>query len=134
MKFHKYLNFVLILTLSVTLVSSAFALGYSLLSDPAGYDVGSATKYWDELFVQRPKVKSGTNAKYDTFTCNGATGVDVANTSITALSHIDIALKTVGGTVGAQPTIQTITPSTGFNIKCTASDTSIYSYVVTEAF
>lgn len=63
-----------------------------------------------------------------TFTANGATGVDVANTAVTANSVIVITLKTVGGTVGAYPAIKTITPGTGFNVAATASDTSVYNY------
>jgi len=65
-----------------------------------------------------------------TFTCNGTTPVDVANTAVTANSAINVTLKTVGGTVGAIPSIKTITPGTGFTISGTASDTSIYTYTI----
>lgn len=64
----------------------------------------------------------------DTVTLNGATGVDVANTAVTANSIIVFTLKTVGGTVGAYPSIKTITPGTGFNVAGTALDTSVYNY------
>lgn len=63
-----------------------------------------------------------------TFTANGTTSVTVANTKITANSAVVITLKTVGGTVGAIPSIKTITPGTGFTVSGTASDTSIYNY------
>lgn len=65
-----------------------------------------------------------------TFTCNGASAVTVANTAVTANSIIIPTLKTVGGTVGAIPSVKTITPGTGFTIAGTASDTSVYSYVI----
>ncbi|MBB3453896.1 hypothetical protein FHT86_002152 [Rhizobium sp. BK313] len=65
-----------------------------------------------------------------TVTLNGATPVVVANANVTAGSVIAFALKTVGGTVGAIPAIQTITPGTGFTVAGTALDTSIYNYVI----
>ena len=66
---------------------------------------------------------------YGTWTANGATGVDVVDANITATSLIFPALLTVGGTVGAIPAVQTKTAGTGFNIKGTASDTSVYAYI-----
>lgn len=65
-----------------------------------------------------------------TFTCNGVTPVVVANTAVTANSQVLITLKTVGGTVGATPAVKTITPTTGFTVAGTASDTSVYSYAI----
>jgi hypothetical protein len=65
-----------------------------------------------------------------TVTLNGTTPVTVANTNITANSVIVVTLKTVGGTVGAAPVVDTITAGTGFTIKGTASDTSVYNYRV----
>lgn len=65
-----------------------------------------------------------------TFTINGVTAVTVANALITANSSIIITLKTVGGTVGAVPAIQTITAGTGFTVLGTASDSSIYNYKI----
>ena len=65
-----------------------------------------------------------------TFTANGASSVTVANTKVTANSSIIITLKTVGGTVGAIPSIKTITPGTGFTVSGTASDTSVYNYKI----
>ena len=64
------------------------------------------------------------------FICNGATPVTVAATMVTATSMICFTLKTVGGTVGAVPAIQTITPGTGFTVQGTASDTSTYNIVI----
>ena len=66
-----------------------------------------------------------------TFTCNGATQVVVTEPMVTANSAIIITLKTVGGTVSPSvPYIDTITAGTGFTTKGTASDTSIYNYLV----
>jgi hypothetical protein len=65
-----------------------------------------------------------------TFTANGTTLVVVANTKITADSHVVITLKTVGGTVGAIPSIKVITAGTGFSVSGTASDTSVYNYKI----
>ena len=65
-----------------------------------------------------------------TFTCNGTTPVVVANPLVTSNSAIVVTLKTVGGTVGAVPSIKTITPGTGFTISGTASDTSVYNYSI----
>lgn len=65
-----------------------------------------------------------------TFTANGTTDVVVADKSVRADSNIVITLKTVGGTVGETPTILTKTAGTGFTVDATASDTSLYNYVV----
>lgn len=65
-----------------------------------------------------------------TVTLNGATPVTVSNTSVDAGSIVIFTLKTVGGTVGAYPAIQTITAGTGFTVAGSAGDTSVYTYVV----
>ncbi len=65
-----------------------------------------------------------------TFTLNGTTAVTVTNAAVTANSIIIPTLKTVGGTVGALPAIQTITAATGFTVAGTASDTSVYNFVI----
>lgn len=66
-----------------------------------------------------------------TFTANGATPVTVVEPNVTANSSIIITLKTVGGTVSPSvPYIATITPGTGFTVTGTASDTSVYNYLV----
>jgi hypothetical protein len=67
-----------------------------------------------------------------TFTATGTSPVTVANTNVTANSNIIPTLKTVGGTVGAVPSIKTITAGTGFTVAATASDTSVYNYVIIE--
>ena len=73
-----------------------------------------------------------TTTNNGTFTCNGATAVTVTNAAVTATSSIVITLMTVGGTVGAIPSIKTITPGTGFTISGTAGDTSVYRYLILE--
>ena len=65
-----------------------------------------------------------------TVTINGSSPQTVAAPLVTANSVIIFTLKTVGGTVGAVPAVQTITPGTGFTVQGTASDTSTYNYVV----
>ena len=66
-----------------------------------------------------------------TFTLNGATPVVVANTNITANSVVVFGLKTVGGTVSPNgPAMLTVTPGTGFTVAGTASDTSVYNYLI----
>jgi hypothetical protein len=65
-----------------------------------------------------------------TFLLNGATGVTVVAPNLTATSQILISLNKVGGTVGALPVVQTVTPGTGFTILGTASDTSTYNYLI----
>lgn len=86
------------------------------------------------LAITRPGIVTeypdGTLAS-GTFTANGTTQVTIANTKITANSNIIITLNTVGGTVSPSvPYINTITPGTGFTIKATASDTSVYNYLI----
>ena len=69
-------------------------------------------------------------AQTGTVTLNGATPVAVTKAAVTANSVIIFTLKTVGGTVGAYPAIQTITPTTGFTVSGTALDTSVYNYAI----
>ncbi len=63
-----------------------------------------------------------------TVVLTGATPVTIADSYVTANSSVIFTLKTVGGTVGAYPVIQTITPGTGFTVQGTALDTSTYTY------
>lgn len=65
-----------------------------------------------------------------TFTATGASAVTVANAQVSPNSQVNITLKTVGGTVGAFPTIKTITAGTGFTVTATAADTSVYNYSI----
>jgi hypothetical protein len=76
-------------------------------------------------------VGSSTLQTGGVFTCNGATAVTVADKRVTANSAIIVTLKTVGGTVSPSvPYIATITVGTGFTITGTASDTSVYNYLI----
>lgn len=75
-------------------------------------------------------LKQGSNGKCGTFVANGVTPVTISNTSIAITDTIVISLNTVGGTVGVQPHVATITASTGFTVICSASDTSTYNYAV----
>lgn len=75
-------------------------------------------------------IKNDLPTMLGTVTLNGTSQVTVANTAVTANSIIVFTLKTVGGTVGAQPVVDTITAGTGFTCKGTASDTSVYNYRV----
>jgi hypothetical protein len=74
----------------------------------------------------------GVTIDVGTFTANGTSAVTVADTNVTADSLIIVALKTVGGTVGAIPAVKTKTAGTGFTVAGTASDTSVYSYFIIE--
>lgn len=73
---------------------------------------------------------AGSGSSVATVTLNGATPVTVADTAITANSIVIFTLKTVGGTVGAYPSIKTITAGTGFTVEGTSGDTSVYNYLV----
>lgn len=82
-----------------------------------------------------PAETSGPQSAYiplngGTGTCNGTATITVANTNVDAGSIIIFTLKTVGGTVGAQPALKTITAGTGFQFACTASDTSTYNFII----
>lgn len=68
--------------------------------------------------------------KFGTFTLTAATPLDVADTAVTANSMILFGLLTPGGTVGAIPVVQTKTAGVGFNVVGTASDTSVYTYLI----
>lgn len=70
-------------------------------------------------------------ATYGTVTLNGATPVTVAQAAVTASSLIIFTLKTQAGTTSPNaPNVLTITSGTGFTVGGTASDTSVYSYLV----
>lgn len=64
------------------------------------------------------------------FTANGASLVSVDFTGLTATSVVGISLAEIGGTVGAVPSVKTVEPGVGFTVSGTASDTSVYNYVV----
>lgn len=65
-----------------------------------------------------------------TFTLNGTTSVTVTNAAVNLTSLIMFSLNTVGGTVGAIPSVKTITAATGFTVTGTASDTSVYNFII----
>lgn len=75
-------------------------------------------------------LKQGANGRVGTFVANGATPVTVNNSSIAITDAIIISLNTVGGTVGVQPHVATITGASGFTVVCTATDTSTYNYAI----
>lgn len=68
-------------------------------------------------------------AQRGTFVANGATPVAVAFAGLLRTMAVTFSLNTVGGTVGAHPTMQTITPGTGFTVAATAGDTSTYNWI-----
>lgn len=92
----------------------------------AGLGVNTITGYGTANVAP---IINGDNGR-TTVTLNGATAVTVTNAVVTANSVINFTLKTVGGTVGAYPTIKTVTPGTGFTVVGTAGDTSTYNYNV----
>lgn len=65
-----------------------------------------------------------------TVTLNEATPVTVVAPEVSAQSTFSFGLKTVGGTVGAVPSVKTVTPGVGFTVAGSASDTSTYNVVV----
>ena len=76
-----------------------------------------------DLIIQRE-----VNRLVKSFTLTGAVDVSVESNELTANSVVLITLKTVGGTQGQHPTV---TPTaSGFDVRGTAGDTSIYNYVV----
>lgn len=78
----------------------------------------------------RRYIKGLANGNASTVTLNGTTPVTVTDKRVTANSVIVFTLKTVGGTVGACPVVDTITPGTGFTVKGTALDTSVYNFYI----
>ncbi len=65
-----------------------------------------------------------------TVTLNGATPVPVTNANITDNSVVTFGLKTVSGTVGVYPTIQTVTVGGGFSVLGSITDMSVYNYLI----
>lgn len=94
----------------------------------AGSSSADNTTY--TVVAKGPLLKQGANGKVGTFVANGTTPVTVSNTSVAITDAIIISLNTVGGTVGVQPHVATITAATGFTVVCTASDTSTYNYAI----
>jgi hypothetical protein len=75
------------------------------------------------------KIKSGTNALAGIVTLTAGAGT-ISSTAIDANTTIVLTLKTVGGTIGGQPYVDTITPATGCTVAGGgASNTSTYNWV-----
>lgn len=66
---------------------------------------------------------------FGTVTLNGATPVTITDTAYVAGDFVQFALNTVGGTVGAIPSVKTTTTGAP-TVAGTASDTSIYNYII----
>lgn len=96
----------------------------------AGADINVAGNVVSTVAAKTLVLKRGSNGCCGTFVANGITPVTVSNTNVAITDSIIISLNTVGGTVGVQPHVATITASTGFTVVCTASDTSTYNYAI----
>jgi hypothetical protein len=64
-----------------------------------------------------------------TITANETNSVSVTNSETTADSVIILTVKTVSGTVGPAY-VSSTTAGTGFSIKSSAGDTSVYNYLI----
>jgi len=84
---------------------------------------------WQTATVQDIANLASNLSPVQTVTLDEDTPVTVANTNVTSNSIITFTLKTAN-TPGAYPTIQTITPGTGFTVQGSAGDTSVYNYSV----
>jgi hypothetical protein len=94
---------------------------------------GDTSVYFDSLQVNKGESQFAFADKpatplYGTFVANGTTPVTITDARVAITDAIVISLNTVGGTVGVQPHVATITAATGFTVVCTASDTSTYNY------
>lgn len=77
------------------------------------------------------KVKTGSNAKAGTGTSNGTTGVVISTTAVTANSLIFIGYNAPAGTP-APVYVSAVSPGTSFTTKSSASDTSVFSWLIVE--
>ena len=89
---------------------------------------GAGKPYWNPAKGDQVLYKG-------TFVANGSTPVTISNLTLNRDQVVVFSLNTVGGTVGAHPQIQTITPQvTGgdgsITVSCTAGDTSTYNYMI----
>lgn len=93
---------------------------------PAG---NSNVDFTTSIVGKTLKVKSGTNSLAGTVVLTAGAGT-IASTAIDANTVIVLTLKTVGGTIGGQPYIDTITAGTGCTVAGGgASNTSTYNWV-----
>lgn len=75
---------------------------------------------------------AGANGYAGEVTVNGVTPVVVNTNKVTEKSIVTFGLKTVGGTVGNTPTVKSKVVGTSFSIGATASDTSTYTWAISE--
>lgn len=111
-------------------ITSVGSLGLSIISSFAftGADITTDSNLIVQTANKGLTLKRGSNGRVGTVTLTGTTAVTVSNTSIATSDLITFSLATVGGTVGAYPTIKTITPASGFTVAGSVSDTSTYNY------
>jgi hypothetical protein len=117
-----------LISLTVTINAAANQMQFQLRTD-----TGDTNAYFDGAmcvegesafaFADKP-----ATPLYGTFVANGASAVTISDTRVAITDAIVISLNTVGGTVGVQPHVATITAGTGFTVVCTAGDTSTYNY------
>lgn len=77
------------------------------------------------------KIKTGSNAKSGTVTCNGTTEVVVSTTAVTANSIVMLGGNAPAGTPAAAY-VFAVTPGTSFSIKSAASNTSVMGWWIVE--
>jgi hypothetical protein len=83
------------------------------------------------LELQAGPIAASLKVSYGTFTANGATTVSVVDTRVTAHSIILITVMTPAGTPSpTSPNVIGKTAGVGFDVDGTASDTSVYEYVI----
>jgi len=76
-------------------------------------------------------VRDGANLSMGTAVLNGATGVTVNNTRVTASSRIFLTTQTAGSVVST-PVVSAVTANTSFVIKSVVADTNIVAWLLIE--
>lgn len=99
---------------------------YAIEQDANGHPAAQEVPFTTQ---QIANLNGGGNYR-GTFVATGATAVTVANTLVLTTSPIVISLNTVGGSVGAVPSIKTITAGVGFTVKTDLGDSSTYNYAI----
>ena len=74
-------------------------------------------------------VPVGNSTFSGTATLNGVTAVTIVAPALTATSRIFLGFVTPAGTPGA-PYVSAVTPGTGFQVKSSASDTSVIAWSI----
>ncbi len=77
------------------------------------------------------QVKTGSNAKAGTGTANGTSAVTISTTAVTANSLIFLGYNGPAGTP-APVYVSAVTPGTSFAVKSSASDTSVFAWMIVE--